>query len=249
MKKLTLIALLGCVAVVLGVVRTVPAAEPAGKTINVVVVTGGHAYNEKNFPDWFSDLPDIKVDYARQKDDSELFEDISDWKYDVIVLYNMGQKISEKRQQNFLKLLDKGVGVVALHHSIAAYQTWPEFARIIGGRHFTAPAEFDGKRWAKSTWKDDQELKIKVDDPNDPITKGIKDFQTRDEVYKGQWHDPSAKVLLSVDHPLCDAQIAWCKTYGHARTVYFQLGHGPVYKNPVYRQFVAQAIHWAAGKK
>jgi hypothetical protein len=38
---------------------------------------------------------------------------------------SMTQQISEKRQKNFLKLLDQGVGIVALHHTMGSFQQLP----------------------------------------------------------------------------------------------------------------------------
>jgi len=54
--------------------------------INVVVVTGGHGFDHDPFLALFEGYDDITYVEAEQKDHSELFEDISDWDYDVIVL-------------------------------------------------------------------------------------------------------------------------------------------------------------------
>ena len=72
----------------------------------VVVVTAGHGFDREPFFAIFDALEGVDYVEAEQKDDSELFEDISSWDYDVIVLFNMTQKISPKRQANFKKLLD-----------------------------------------------------------------------------------------------------------------------------------------------
>jgi hypothetical protein len=85
--------------------------------IKVVVVTGGHDFDHDPFFTLFQGQPGIQYVEAVQKDSSELFEDISKWDYDVIVLYNMTQDISDVRKRNFKALLDRGVGLVALHHA------------------------------------------------------------------------------------------------------------------------------------
>lgn len=225
------------------------AAEGSQKVINVVVLTGGHGYDVKRFPALFEGYDDIRFTIVEQKDHSEIFEDISDFRYDVIVMYNMTQRISPQRQANFLKLLEKGVGVVALHHSLACYQQWPEFARIIGAKFFLNEGEIDGVKYRKSGWKDNVKMKCRVEDPQHPISAGISDFEVEDETYNGQWHDPAAKVLLTTDEKTNDRPLAWCKTYSKARTCGIQLGHGPaIYTNPNYRKLVAQAIRWTAGR-
>ncbi|MCY2954130.1 MAG: ThuA domain-containing protein [Planctomycetota bacterium] len=232
--------------------RLTLAADTPAKTINIVVVTGGHGFDEKEFPKLFAGLGDIpnikvdKVDFKALKDEAELFDDISNWKYDVIVFYHMTQKITEKRRANFLALLDKGVGVVALHHCIGAFQDWPDYANIIGGKHFTKEGTIDGKKWPVSLWKDDVKMTVHVE-ADHPITAGIKDFTVIDESYKNQWHDPDATLLLSTVEATQDKQIAWAKTFRKANVCYIQLGHGPaIYTDPTFRQLVSQAIRWAA---
>lgn len=225
------------------------AGEAGTKVINVVVLTGGHGYDVKKFPALFEGYDDIKFTIVQLKDHSEIFEDISAFPYDVIVMYNMTQKITPQRQQNFLKLLEKGVGVVALHHSLACYQQWPEFARIIGAKFFLNDGEIDGVKYRKSGWKDNVRMKCRVEDPQHPITAGMSDFEVEDEAYNGQWHDPAAKVLLTTDAKENDRPLAWCKTYSKARTCGIQLGHGPaIYTDPNYRKLVAGAIRWAAAR-
>ena len=65
-------------------------------------------------------------------DHSEIFEDIGGWDYDVIIMHNSGQRISEKRQLNFKALLQRGVALVVIHHGVCAYEDWPEFRKIAG---------------------------------------------------------------------------------------------------------------------
>lgn len=225
------------------------AADADRKLLNVLVLVGGHDYDKAAFPKTFQGNPDIKVTEYTFKDHSEVFEDISDWKYDVVVFYSMTQKISEKRQQNFLKLLDRGVGMVFLHHVICQYQDWPEFARIVGGKYLLKEQEIDGKKMAPSKYLHDVNVAVKIKDPNHPITRGLKDFTVHDETYKGQWIDPSVTLLLTTDEPTSDSFLGWCKTYGNARTCYIQLGHGPqAFVDANYQKLVANAIRWVAGR-
>ncbi len=97
--------------------------------------------------------PDIQFVEAAQKDHSELFENIGNWDYDVIVLYNMTQTISEKRQKNFKALLEKGVGLVALHHAEGAFNTWEDYRKIIGVRYPLKPQDIDGMHFATATYR------------------------------------------------------------------------------------------------
>ena len=222
------------------------ATQPTTRPIEVIVVTGGHDYDTKVFPNLFAWHDDLHITYFTIKGSSELFDDVSGWKYDVIVFYSMTQIIPEDRQKNFLALLERGVGVVSLHHNIWAYQEWPKFGRIIGGKQFSKDQTFDASFHAKSTYKHGVEIKVHVEQPTHPITAGLTDFTVTDETYHGLWLDPESKVLLTTDEPTSDRALAWWKQYKNARTCCIQLGHGPaIYNDENYRRFVYQAIRWA----
>jgi type 1 glutamine amidotransferase len=246
-RPLSLIALL--------ITLSASAAEPATKpsrVINAVVVTGGHAYDVKAFPHLFEGFDDVRVTHYPMKGYTEIFDEehLKDWKYDVVVFYSMTQVFPEDRRQRFLQLLDKGVGVVSLHHNVWAYNDWPEFSKIIGGRQFSKAAEFDGKNWPQSTYRHGVAIPVHVEDASHPITAGISDWTIEDETYHGLWLDPDVKLLLTTTETTSDRPLAWCKTYGHARTVCIQLGHGPgIFSDLNYKQFVHQSILWTAPEK
>ena len=90
--------------------------------VKVLIVTGGHDFERGSFFGMFDSFANVDYVEAQQKDDSEIFEYTSNVDpYDVIVLYNMSQKISEKRQKNFTDILKKGKGLVVLHHAMGAF--------------------------------------------------------------------------------------------------------------------------------
>jgi len=218
-----------------------------GEKIKVVVVTGGHAFERKPFFTLFEGYDDIEYVEAQQKDDSEIFEDVSEWDYDVMVLFNMTQKISPKRQENFTKLVNGGVGVVALHHSMGAFQDWGEYRKIIGGKYYTRATEEDGVKREGSTYEHDVDFEVRVEDSRHPITRGVSDFAVHDETYKKCGFEKDNRLLLSTEHPTSDEQLGWVRRYGKGKVCFIMVGHGPsVYSNESYRRLVAQAIRWCA---
>jgi type 1 glutamine amidotransferase len=219
------------------------------RKIKVVVVTAGHGFKKEPFFAIFESPDDIEYVEAEQHDHSELFEDISGWDYDVIVLYNMTQDISPARQQNFTTLLNRGVGLVVLHHSIAAFQKWPEYRKIIGGRYYLNEMEEDGVMHAKSDYKHDLNIAVHVRDKRHPITRRMKDFVIYDEAYKNCVFEKDNHVLLTTTHPTSDEPLCWVRSYGAARVCYIQSGHGAEgYANENYRRLVSRAIRWSAGR-
>lgn len=149
----------------------------------------------------------------------------------------------------FVKLLRQGKGLVALHHSLASYQTWDEYRHIIGGRWHTQKWMQNGKEQPASTFQHDVQFKVHIVDNKHPVTKGLQDFDIRDETYGNFEVLPKVKPLLTTDEPTSGRVIAWAHTYGKSRVVYIQLGHDHyAYENPHYRRLVLQAIRWVAGR-
>ncbi len=145
----------------------------APKKLQVLVVAGGHRYPVKPFHELFKSFPDMKCTFVTEKAGGEAFDNIDGWPYDVIVLYNHNRKPSEKRRQNFLKLMDRGVGLVILHHGLHGYRYWPEFKKIAGVTSFVSGS------------KDNVKYRIHIEDPRHPIVKGMHDFTVKDENLQG----------------------------------------------------------------
>jgi len=217
--------------------------------LNIVVVTGGHDFEREQFFAIFDSLDNIQYVEAEQKDDSEIFEDIAGSDYDVIVLYNMTQNISTTRRANFTNLLDKGVGLVALHHSIANFQDWPEYRNIIGAKYYLKVTTENGVTYPRGQYKHDVDINVHIKDAEHPVTRGLSDFSVNDETYSKWTFDSGNHLLLTTDHPASNRQLAWARNYRNARVCFIQLGHGlGAYTNQNYRRLVAQAIEWCAHK-
>lgn len=249
------VALVGVLLLLIGYVcscsrfQQQPVRKQRGK-IKVVVVTAGHGFKKEPFFAMFDSFGDIEYTNVHLQDHSEIFEDVSKWDYDVMVLFNMTQEISPKRRQNFIKLLRQGVGLVALHHSIGAFQQWPEYRKIIGGKYYLNDLVEDGIERKASKYKHDLNFTIQVKDREHPITRGMGDFTVFDETYKNQVFEQDNHVLLTTDHPTSDESLCWVRQYGRARVFYIQMGHGTdAYANDSYRRLVARAIRWCAGRR
>jgi len=212
------------------------AATPA-KKLQVLVIAGGHGFPVEPFRKVFAGYPDMDCTFVDEKQGGEAFEDISNWPYDAMLLYNYMKTPSEKQQANFLSLLDRGVGLVILHHAIYGYRPWPEFQKIVGVTSWLSGA------------KDGVEFKIHIEDPRHPITQGLADFVIRDEVYQGHGLAPQVHVLLTTDEPSNAKAIAWVHTYRKSPVCYFQLGHDEkAYSQPEFGEILGRAIRWSAGR-
>ena len=230
--------------------RVTFAADPSqGQQIRVLVVTGGHDFEKEPFFKLFQDNSDITFHAVEHPNAHERLKSDAARAYDVLVLYDMWQAITEEAKADFVQRLKEGKGLVVLHHGIASYQEWPEFRKIIGARYYLKKMILDGVEKPRSAFKHDMHFKIHVADPNHPVTRGVTDFEMHDETYK--WFDVASDShpLLTTDEPESNQTIAWTRTYEAARVVYFQSGHDHfAYENPNYQRLLKQAIRWAARK-
>ncbi len=218
--------------------------------ITVAVITGGHDFELVPFLRLFAAQPDITFLHLPQSDDSEIFENISRWPFDVVILYNLTQKISAARRENFLRLLDQGVGVFALHHAMGSFQDWPQYQKIIGARYHLAAGEADGKKFDASTYLHGVKIAVHVADASHPVSLGLKDFTVTDETYKGSAFEPDIRILLTTTEPTSDKPLCWVRNYRHANVCGLQLGHGAeAFASPSYRKLTAQAIRWCAAPR
>jgi len=222
-------------------------APASSAKIRVLVVTGGHDFEQEPFFQVFKDNPEITFKAVEHPNAQALFKADAAKDYDVLVFYDMHQEITDEAKADLLARLKDGKGLVVLHHAVADYQKWPEYAKIIGAKYYLEKTVVNGVEKARSAYKHGMHFTLHVADPAHPVTKGVKDYEIHDETYK--WFDVADGVhpLLTTDEPESNHVLAWAKTYENARVVYMQSGHDHfAYENPNFRQVLRQAIAWTA---
>lgn len=208
----------------------------------IIIITGGHDFEREAFFTMFEEMPGIDFQEVMHPEANQIYDSILMEKTDVLLFYDMVQEINGPQKAAFLNLLEKGKGMVFLHHSLASYQEWEEFGSIIGGRYILA--DQDG-----STYRHDVDVPVHVMSKGHPVTRGINDFVIRDEVYGNFRVVPAVAPLLSTTHPESGKIIAWANTFDNSRIVYIQLGHDHhAYENKDFRRLLKQAIDWVQAK-
>jgi type 1 glutamine amidotransferase len=222
------------------------ATTPPSKPIRIIVVTGNHTYNVEQFDKMLTSLGgNITYQIAELPAAYDMFLPENRSKYDVLVFYHMWQTITEEQKKVFAECIRDGKPLVALHHSICAFDDWPEYFNIIGGKYFHKPTTVKGKEYAACSYIHDVHFNIKVVDPKNPVTKGLNDFEIFDETYKGYYVEDGVTPLLTTDEPSSTPVIGWTKNYGKSRIVTLQSGHDvPTFQNPNFRKLLKQAIEW-----
>ena len=210
----------------------------SAKKLNVLIVTGGHAFDRKSFFEMFDSFQDINYTELKQPEANFQLGTIDSKTFDAVVFYDMPKTITDSEKTNYYQLLKLGKGMVFLHHSLASYQNWNEFKTIIGGKYHE-----EKNSSATSTYQHDVTFTVKVSNPKHPVTRGIQDFEILDEVYGNTEVLSGANPLLTTDHAQSSKIIGWTHKIENSRIVYIQPGHDKNgYFNPNYQKLVKQAI-------
>lgn len=153
--------------------------------------------------------------------------------------------IDEEQKKELLAFVrDDGKGLVAAHTALTAFESWPEFGELIGGR-------YDGHPW--------HQIGTVINEAADfPATKHFPPtFTINDEFYQAKGFSPNARVLLRLDvskmppHAELRNQgfpLVWVKTYGKGRVMYSSFGHdAAIYDNRDIAQMFLEGMRWALG--
>jgi uncharacterized protein len=227
-----------------------PGPLAAAEPIRVLLMVGGHDYQTNQFHQLFEENPEVTFRVVEHPEAHLWLRSDRADAYDVIVLYDMWQPITDEAKTDFIARLTQGKGLVGLHHALASYQTWDDYRAILGGRYHLKPRVVDGLEVPGSTYRHDVQFRVNVLDRTHPVTRGLEDFDIHDETYGGFEVLAGAKPLLGTTEPSSGPVIAWHQEYAGARVVYIQLGHDRIaYENPNYERLIAQAIRWAARRE
>ena len=257
-----------------------------GEPLNVLVAAKGHPYARDPFMAMFDTLPGIACTLVEQPAIQRLMNPAGMKGFDALVLYDMpGLDFAAPEhpgyvspdpafQAGLLALLDEGKGVVALHHAIAGWPAWPEYAELLGGRFLYRPGPLRGADRPDSGYRHDVEHQVAVLDAAHPVAAGVPShFPLTDELYLSEVFEDLVYPLLASDasftwdrfysaalavsgkmfsndgwtHDAGSNLIGWTKRARNSPLVYLQPGDGPpTYENPHYRRLLENAIRWVA---
>ena len=257
-----------------------------GEPLNVLVAAKGHPYLRDPFMAIFDALPGIACTLVEQPAVQRLMNPEGMGGFDALVLYDMpGLDFAAREPPGYvepepafkaglLALLDQGKGVVALHHAIAGWPAWPEYAELMGGRFLYRAGFLRGTDRPDSGYRHDVDHEVLVLDPAHPVAAGLPArFRLTDELYLGEVFEDLVHPLLASDasftrgqffsaasavngamfsntgwrHPDGSNIVGWTKAARNSPLVYLQPGDGPAtYENTHYRRMVENAIRWVA---
>ncbi|MBI2826393.1 MAG: ThuA domain-containing protein [Planctomycetia bacterium] len=177
--------------------------------------------------------------------------------FDLVVLnYCNWQRpgLSEAARQNFVKYLASGGGLAIIHFANGAFHfslpgsgegDWPEYRTKICRRVWD-------HRPGHSGHDPYGPFRVDVADAEHEITRGLKPFETTDELYYRQQGDEPIHVLATAHSRDTgrDEPMAFVYDYGKGRVFQTVLGHdAAAIRNPGTAALVRRACAWAAGRK
>lgn len=162
-------------------------------------------------------------------------------------IFFMGHRdvpIDDAQKQELLAFVRDGKGLVAAHTALTAFESWPEFGELLGGR-------YDGHPWH-------QEGTVINEGKDHPATKHFPaNFTINDEFYQVKNFSPDARVLLRLDvskmppHPELRNKafpLVWTKPYGKGRVMYSSFGHdASIFDNRDVAQLFLEGMKWVLG--
>ncbi|PZU83920.1 MAG: hypothetical protein DI528_15785 [Shinella sp.] len=249
----------------------------------IAVVGNGHTYDRTALMAMFESFENMECFLIEHPLAERLLNPQAMRDVDAIVLYDMpggnpwtgpGYEVapSAEFQEGFRGLLDTGVPIVALHHAIAAWTSWPDYAEALGGILLHFPGEVRGQAVMDGGTRADISMTITAEDPSHPLFAGLPpQFTLIDEAYLMEVFEDRITPLARSDVAYTDRNlyslrlamtgerrsnrgwqrpdgsnvVAWTKRSGNSAVAYIQPGHFPhTYADENYRRLVRNAIEW-----
>jgi uncharacterized protein len=219
----------------------------------VLMLTGGqrqhHGYRDQAFY-LTSALEDTGHYQVTIAEDAAILETPALQKYDLLIVNADRRddefKFTRAQQEALLNYVRAGHGYISIHGADNAAPDWlPEWRDMLGGvfSHVGLP---DSKT-RKSTYI------IKIVDTSSPITRGLSDFELKDELYYNLQMKSPVEPLAVTEFDGKTYPVAWTRTFGQGRVFHTPLGHrdfGPgkddPVRNPSMLKLLIQGIDWVA---
>ncbi len=206
--------------------------------IKTAVITGQHAFDVPGFHALFRSIPEIDF-YLQDLENFAADAGKVREQYDVLVFYNFHRVTPEEgRVREAIEALgEDGKGILVLHHAILAFPEWQLWSDLCGIEDRSFGVQID------------QNVPVKILNPQHPTTQGLTPWEMVDEIYIMADPGDGSEPLLTTDHPDSMKTLAWARQYKNARVFCCQSGHdNQVFSDPNFRAVISQGIQWLAGR-
>ncbi len=221
------------------------------KVYNVLIISGSNNHDWKKTTPFLNNLL-VASGYFRSdvtnRPDTLNYNTYK--KYDVVISnWNSWPENDlrwpEETENGLLKYVEDGGGLLFFHSSTSAFYKWPGFKNI------------STAAWTDSTWhKKRSPVKVMSENHEHPITKGLSDFYTFDELWVNAEQNEKFQVLGSainenlLEKGLSKQPAIFVSGYGKGRIFHTILGHDVrAMQNTGFQTLLLRAAEWAASGK
>ena len=229
-----------------GFINLAFAQQTTNKKARILIVTGidypGHEWKKTTpaLTNLLSEDPRLIIDVLNNP--NELGK-VDLRQFDTVLLHFMNWQTTSppfSARTNLQQFVKNGGGLMLIHFACGAWQDWDEFKNIAG------------RVWNPKLRAHDPrgEFTVEIVDKEHPITRGLKDFKTDDELYTCLDGDAPIHVIAAarskVDNKLYP--MGFVLNYGKGRVFHTVLGHDvKAITNSSVPEFFRRGCAWVAG--
>ena len=153
--------------------------------------------------------------------------------YDALMLYANHDSITPEQNTALLDFVAGGKGFLPIHSASYCFRNSPEFVALVG-------AQF--KEHGTGTFT------VPILEPDHPVMQGLAPFETWDETYIHDFHNPDRIVLMERVEGDHREPWTWVRTHGNGRIFYTAYGHDErTWSHPGFHTLIQSAVLWAVG--
>jgi hypothetical protein len=175
------------------------------RTVRVLLVSKGHAFDHDAFLAMFDDQSGLDVTLVEQPAAQVILRPENIGEFDAVLFYDMsgipgigahhdGANDTGKPPEDYVRsieaLLERGTGIVMLNHATVSWPEWPLWRRISGSSFMLRAGELDGEWVPGSGYRGghgpypNPTLRLIPQDRNHPVLAGLEEgFEITDEIY------------------------------------------------------------------
>ena len=155
--------------------------------------------------------------------------------YDGLVVYANIDSITDDQAKSLLDYVAGGKGFIPLHCASFCFRNNEAVVGLIGAQFMK-----HGTGTFRTT----------VTEPDHPVMKGFKGFESWDETYVHTKHNPLNRTVLETrTEGQTEEPWTWVRTHGKGRVFYTAWGHDArTFANPGFHNLVERGIRWACGQ-
>ncbi|MDQ0243605.1 type 1 glutamine amidotransferase [Bacillus fengqiuensis] len=151
----------------------------------------------------------------------------------IVPVWTMGT-ITQEQLRPLLDTVHAGCGIAGCHGGMAdSFRNEVEYQYMVGGQ------------WVAHPGNDGVLYEVNMTDPENPLTKGIGDFEVKSEKY--YMHiDPAVKIHATTNFDEVKMPVVWTKTWGEGKVYYNSLGHqADIVAMPQITEMMRRGFLWA----